>query len=397
MTVSPNDAHPFPIYNARFRVIFPILDADGDLVTAATTPDSEASQDSGTFADVTNEATELATSSGMYFLDLIATEMDTVSTTVIVKTATAGAKTTPITLHPIRLPVLRTGTAQAGAGSTITLDASASAVDDYYNGCYVNITNNSPANALGQARLIIDYVGSTKVATVAAAWGTNPSSASTFEILQSPGVAVNVAAWAGAPVDPPATAGIPDVNVVGVAADAITAAAIAANAIGSAELADGAITAAKFAAGAIDNAAFNVTETLTANPATGGIVAASFGAGAIDAAAIATDAIGSAELAASAVTEIQTGLSTLTAGQVNAEVLDVLNVDTFAEIGQEAPAATQTIRKMIAFLYKLARNRHTQTATEFKVYNDDATTVGHKSTVSDDGTVFDRSELTSGP
>lgn len=347
MTVSPNDAHPFPIYNARFRVIFPILDADGDLVTAASTPDSELSQDSGTFADATNEATELATSSGMYYLDLIATEMDTVSTTIIVKTGTAGAKTTPLTLHPIRLPVIRTGTAQAGAGSTITLDSGASGVDDYYNGCYVNITNNSPANALGQARLITDYVGSTKVATVAAAWGTNPSSASTFEVLQSPGVAVNVASWAGTPVDPPTTVGIPDVTVIAVAANAINAAAIATDAI----------TAAKIAA----------------------------------------DAIGASELAADAVTEIQTGLSTLTAGQVNAEVLDVLNVDTFAEIGQETPAATQTIRKMLAYLYKAWRNRHTQTATTFSLYNDDATTVDQKATVSDNGTTFDRTELTTGP
>lgn len=333
MTVSPNDAHPFPIYNARFRVIFPILDADGDLVTAASTPDSELSQDSGTFADATNEATELATSSGMYYLDLIATEMDTVSTTVIVKTGTAGAKTTPITLHPVRLPVLRTGTAQAGAGTTITLDAGAPAIDDYYNGCYVNITNNSPANALGQARLIIDYVGSTRVATVQAAWGTNPSSASTFEILQAPGVSVNVASWAGTPVDPPSTVGIPDVTVIGMAADTVTASAIAAGAIGASEAPN------------------------------------------LDA-AISTRA---------------------TPAQVNTEVLDVLNVDTFAEVGQETPAATQSIRKMLAFLYKAWRNRHTQTATTFSIFADDAVTVDQKATVSDNGTTFDRTEIATGP
>jgi hypothetical protein len=52
----------------------------------------------------------------------------------------------------------------------------------------------------------------------------------------------------------------------------------------------GSIVAATFGAGAIDNAAFNVTETLTANPAAGGITAASFGAGAVDAAALAADA-----------------------------------------------------------------------------------------------------------
>lgn len=56
-------------------------------------------------------------------------------------------------------------------------------------------------------------------------------------------------------------------------------------------IASGGIVAASFGAGAIDNAAFNVTETLTANPAAGGIAAASFAANAIDANALATDAV----------------------------------------------------------------------------------------------------------
>lgn len=183
MAASASDAHPFPIYNARFRVIFPLLDADGDLVTGAATPDSEISQDCGTFADATNEMTEIATSSGIYYLDLVAGELDTKSTAIIAKSATAGMKTTPIILYPVRLPVIRTGTAQAGSASSITLDSGASAITDYYVGCYVNITNDSPSNAQGQARKITAYDGSTKVATVEGTYGTNPSSASTFEIL----------------------------------------------------------------------------------------------------------------------------------------------------------------------------------------------------------------------
>ena len=182
MAVSSQDAHPFPIYNARFRLIVPLLDADGDPVSPSS-PDTELSQDMGTFADATNEATEIATSSGIVYVDLIATEMDTTST--VVKIASTGAKTTIAVLNPRRLPIIRTGTAQAGAATTITLDSNASAIDDYYVGCYVNITNDTPANARGQARVITDYVGSTKVATVAT-YGTNPSSSSTFEILATP-------------------------------------------------------------------------------------------------------------------------------------------------------------------------------------------------------------------
>jgi len=50
-----------PKKNAAFTVTFPIYDADGDLVTAAATLDSEVSKDGGTFTDCTNEAAELAT------------------------------------------------------------------------------------------------------------------------------------------------------------------------------------------------------------------------------------------------------------------------------------------------------------------------------------------------
>lgn len=290
MAASASDAHPFPIYNARFRAIFPLLDADGDLVTGATTPDSELSQDCGTFADATNEMTEIATSSGMYFLDLIATEMDTKSTAIIAKSATAGMKTTPMVLYPVRLPVIRTGTAQAGAASTITLDAGASAIADYYVGCYVNITNDSPANARGQARKIVDYDGGTKVATVEGTYGTNPSNASTFEVLATPDWIQrlsDVNAFGG--VASTQSAGRPEVNTTHAAgtawgSGAITAASIATGAIDADAIADGAIDAGAIADGAID--------------------AATFAAGAITASAIAADAIGASELAADAVAEI---------------------------------------------------------------------------------------------
>lgn len=82
---------------------------------------------------------------------------------------------------------------------------------------------------------------------------------------------------------------------------------------------------------------------------------------------------------------------------VNAQVLDVLTVDTFAQPGQESPAATTTIMNMIRYLYKAFRNRITQTATTLSLYADNATTVDQKATVSDDGTTFDRNEIGSGP
>jgi len=176
---------PFPLYGAPFRVLFPMLDADGDLVAncAGDTPDSEVSKDCGNFADCTNEMTEIEVDGGMYYLDLTGTEMTADSLVVIAKVATATTKTTPIVLYPRRLPSIRTGTAQAGAEGSITLDASASAVDSFYKGCYVQATNNDPAGIQGQTRVVTAYVGSTKVVSIAPNWATTPTSATTFSVL----------------------------------------------------------------------------------------------------------------------------------------------------------------------------------------------------------------------
>ena len=99
--MAAGDATWNPKKNVAYRVTFPILDADGDLVTGATGLDSEVSKDSGTFADCTNEATEIATSSGVYYLDLTATEMNADTVAVIVKTSSSGAKTTVLVMYPL--------------------------------------------------------------------------------------------------------------------------------------------------------------------------------------------------------------------------------------------------------------------------------------------------------
>jgi hypothetical protein len=71
------------------------------------------------------------------------------------------------------------GSAQAGTSTTITLKSTSSATDDIYNGMYVTITSGTGA---GQIRIIEDYVGSTKVATVTPAWTTTPTSASNYSV-----------------------------------------------------------------------------------------------------------------------------------------------------------------------------------------------------------------------
>jgi len=81
-----------------------------------------------------------------------------------------------------------TGTATAGGASTITLPAAAIATDDIYNGSSITITSGTGS---GQTRIISDYVGATKVATVSVAWATQPNNTSVFTIANLIGQYVN--------------------------------------------------------------------------------------------------------------------------------------------------------------------------------------------------------------
>lgn len=71
------------------------------------------------------------------------------------------------------------GTAQAGGAATITLRSGASATDSLFNGSVITIYGGTGA---GQSRVIVGYVGSTKVATVGRNWATNPDSTSVYKI-----------------------------------------------------------------------------------------------------------------------------------------------------------------------------------------------------------------------
>jgi hypothetical protein len=83
--------------------------------------------------------------------------------------------------------------------------------------------------------------------------------------------------------------------------------------------------------------------------------------------------------------------------EAEAAVTAVLFTDTDAEPAKGAPGATISLADKIGFLYKAWRNRSTQTATTYSLYNDDATTVDHDATVSDNATTADKGEMTDGP
>lgn len=87
----------------------------------------------------------------------------------------------------------------------------------------------------------------------------------------------------------------------------------------------------------------------------------------------------------------------LTAAQVNAEVVDALATDTYAEIGQGAPAATISITGMLRYLYKSWRNKKDNDGTTVKLYADDAATVDQKWAVSESSGTVTQGEVATGP
>jgi len=117
--MAAGDATWNPKKGVAYRVTFPILDADGDLVTGATGLDPEVSKDGGTFTNATNSVTEIATSSGVYYLDLTTTEMNADTVAVIVKTSSSGAKTTVLVMYPLKDGDITANTTQWG-GTTVT-------------------------------------------------------------------------------------------------------------------------------------------------------------------------------------------------------------------------------------------------------------------------------------
>lgn len=94
--------------------------------------------------------------------------------------AVDGASYTTALAGALSARSTRTGTAQAGSSSSITLDAGASGLNDFYVGQWLVIASGAGA---GQCRLITAYDGSTKIATVHSNWKTSPSSSSIFYLL----------------------------------------------------------------------------------------------------------------------------------------------------------------------------------------------------------------------
>lgn len=162
---------------------------------------------------------------------------------------------------------------------------------------------------------------------------------------------VNVTQWLGTPCATPTVAGVPEVDITYVNGSAITGTGTPDVNVVSIS---GDTVAADNLEAACDGTGYNL------------------GGGAVVSASV-TGSVGS--------------LATQAKADVNAEVLDVLSTDTFAELAA-IPAAASSLKDKLTWMFMWFRNRVEQTSTTKVLKADNGTTTVATFTESDDGTTY---------
>lgn len=184
-----NNALPYPVYGAPWTVVFPIFNSTGALIADAAGLDSEISKNGDSLTDCTNESVEIETNGGIYYLSLTGTELTTDVASIIVKSTTSKALTTPIVLYPRKLVTLASGTSQGGDTGYITLAAATVGFSGQYNGCLCVATIDGNL----EARILQVCTASNQQCTVTPAWNVAPDADDTYVIYLPEGMQIPTA------------------------------------------------------------------------------------------------------------------------------------------------------------------------------------------------------------
>jgi len=200
--MASTDAIPVPRKNAAFRFHFAIRKNDGTLVTTWAGQDSEVSKDGGSFADCTNEATEIGTS-GCGYIDLTSTEMNADCVMLKVTVTNTDALTLVFVFYPESEGDYRCDTVQIAGSTTAAGNLGKSALGivsgacestpsttsiqtdlaETTNGHYIGrVVVFTSGDAAGEATDITGYTGATGTLTVTALT-TAPAATDTFVIV----------------------------------------------------------------------------------------------------------------------------------------------------------------------------------------------------------------------
>ncbi len=249
------------------------------------------------------------------------------------------------------------GRAQAATVNTITLAATSSAVDGAYDPAAIAITGGTGA---GQSRMIYEYDGTAKVAVVDRDWKVNPDATSDYRITVNPGREhVNEGlAQAGA-------AGTITLNALASNLDDAYNNQICFIRSGTGEDQVGLITGYD-----------GTTKVATLNKNWGTSPDATSGYAILP--YIACDPL------------VMAALHNISPAEVNAEMVDVLSVDSYAE-PTGAPGVANSLAGKIGYLYMALRNKMTVTATD-KTFHDNGGNAEWSKSLSDDGTTYTEGE-----
>lgn len=312
--------------------------------------------------------------------------------------------------------VVDTGTAQSVSSTTIQLRSGFTAPDSTLAGMTAWVYSST--NGLHGTRQITAYNNSTKTATVDA-WTQTPSGTVLYVIFAVPPGStsspspVNVLQWNSAAVATPNVAGVPKTDITHVSGSGTAGTNLGAMFNGSGYAGgttplnvnvlqiSGDVAAADALESILDGGGGTITAEITGNVT--GNLSGSVGSvtGAVGSV---TGAVGSVTGAVGSVTgnvggNVVGSVATATAlgaqakADVNAEVVDALAVDTYAELAA-VPAANAALSAKLNFLFAKARNKATlnRSTGAYALRNDaDGASIATR-TDADDGTVYTKAE-----
>lgn len=368
-------ALPYPIRGARYTLLLPYLDADGD-PTDPTTPDTEYSLDDGAAADTAEEVSSPKNSVGMLTLTGAETNGSCVS---VAAKAASGPKTTLATLYPRVLPVVASGTSlDAGSSSGGTIASGDRPAYDV-TGCFVVTTGGTGGGGTGgannQARRIVTYAPSTGAFTVSPNFETAIDTSTDWEIRLPEGVTLGMLralnpSTPGRTLDADASGRVDVGKVAGTAQTARDLGAQLDATVSSVAPLDATATQAAAAAALTAYDPPTRTEATSDKDA----ILARLGSPA------------NADLAADIAAVLASIALRATPAQVATEIAEALRADSGTELSSP-PAKDAPVAAQVQWLFQALRNGGTQTATARTTRNDAGSTTGTQA-VSDDGTTL---------
>jgi hypothetical protein len=190
------DLYKYAAAGIAYTALYSAFSRNARVNPTLATGDVQRSIDGGAWTNLTTLPDLTPAASDLVRIQLSAAELTGKITTIRFKDQTSPPEWDeqriqvatyghPSAFDPSKNDVIRSAVAQAGATSSITLDASAVATDNYY---VTHIVQILAGTGTGQSRVIIYYVGSSKIAYVHRPWATNPDNTSVYLLTQTAGI-----------------------------------------------------------------------------------------------------------------------------------------------------------------------------------------------------------------